>query len=162
MQEKFSNWIWSGFFTPKKLSFWLQTSLSGPNFWLPPLWGQLGMADPLRLRGVKSADFYPPNPRFWYFFGFFLAWMPWNTSTINAYKPWSHVSPKKSKNATLTFFDFFFLFSKMALDRVKMIFQTPNKGSTCFKHHKFLNFDEKKYPQNFYTTDFKISLVPCS
>ena len=26
----------------------------------------------------------------------------------------------------------------------------------------FLNFDEKKYPQNFYTTDFKISLVPCS
>ena len=60
------------------------------------------------------------------------------------------------------FFDFFFLFSKMAVDRVKMIFQTPNKGSTCFKHHKFLNFDEKKYPQNFYTTDFKISLVPCS
>ena len=47
----------------------------------------------------------------------------------------------------------------MAVDRVKMIFQTPNKGSTCFKHHKFLNFDEKKYPQNFYTTDFKISLV---
>ena len=70
-REKFSNWIWSGFFTVKKLSFWLQTSLSEPNFWLAPLWGQLGMAYPLRLTGVKSADFYPPNSRFWYFFWFF-------------------------------------------------------------------------------------------
>ena len=165
-REKFSNWIWSGFFTVKKLSFWLQTSLSEPNFWLAPLWGQLGMAYPLRLTGVKSADFYPPNSRFWYFFGFFwLGCLEILVCTSNAWKPGSHVSPKKSKNATLKcfdFFDFFFLFSKMAVDRIRMIFQTPNKGSTCFKHHKFLNFDEKKYPQNFYTTDFKISLVPCS
>ena len=36
-----------------------------------PLWGPLGLAHPLRLRGVKSADFYPPNSRFQYFFGFF-------------------------------------------------------------------------------------------
>ena len=47
------NWL----FCIKKLSFWLQTSVSEPNFCLPPLWGQLGLADPLRLRGVKSADF---------------------------------------------------------------------------------------------------------
>ena len=32
----------------------------------------------------------------------------------------------------------------MAVDHVKMIFQTPNKGLTCFKHYKFLIFDEKK------------------
>mgnify|MGYP005666914267 CR=1 FL=1 len=151
-----------GFFTVKKLSFWLQTSLSEPNFWLAPLWGQLGMAYPLRLTGVKSADFYPPNSHFWYFFGFFwlgcleilVLSMPESLEAIAVKK-----SPKMPLWIFWTFFFLFFLFfSKMAVDRVKMIFQTPNKGSTCFKHHKFLNFDEKKYPQNFYTTDFKISL----
>ena len=161
-REKFSNWIWSGFFTVKKLSFWLQTSLSEPNFWLAPLWGQLGMADPLRLTGVKSADFYPPNSRFWYFLGFFLAWMPWNISTSNGWKPGSHCSQKKSKNATLNFLDFFFFFFQTAVDRVKMIFQTPNKGLICFKHYKFLIFDEKQLPKNFYSTYLQISLVPCS
>ena len=115
---------------------------------------------------LKSADFYPPNPRFRYFFGFFwlgcleilVLSMPISLEAMSVQK-----SPKMPLWKFLTFFWlFFFLFSKMAADRVKMIFQTPKKGSTCFKHHKFLNFDKKKYPQKFYTTDFKISLVPCS
>ena len=151
----FSNWIWSGFFTVKKLSFWLQTSLSEPNFWLPPLWGQLGLAHPLRLRGVKSADFYPPNSRFRYFFGFFwlgcleilVLAMPVSLEAIAVKK-----SPKIPLWNFWTFFSFFF---QMAVDRVKMIFQTPNKGLTCFKHYKFLIFDEKSYPKNLVPHTFK-------
>ena len=141
------------------MSFWLQTSLSEPNFWLPTLWGQLGLAHPLRLRGVKSADFYPPNSRFQYFLGFFLAWMPWNISTINAWKPGSHCSQKKVQKCH---FEIFGLFSFFFQTAVKMTFQTPNKGLTCFKHYKFLVFDEKQLPQNFYSTYLQISLVPCS
>ena len=77
--------------------------------------------------------------------------MSWNISTINAWKPGSHCIPKKSKNTTLKFLDFFFLFFflifQMAVDCIKMIFQTPNKGLTCFKHYKFLIFDEKQLQQ---------------
>ena len=163
----FSNWFWSGFFTVKKLSFWLQTSLSEPNFWLPPLWGQLGLAHPLRLRGVKSADFYPPNSRFRYFFVFFwlgcleilVLAMPESLEAIAVKK-----SPKMPLWIFWTFFFlfFFFLFFQMAVDRIKMIFQTPNKGLICFKHYKFLIFDEKQLPKNFYSTYLQINLVPCS
>ena len=161
-REKFSNWIWSGFFTVKKLSFWLQTSLSEPNFWLPPLWGQLGLADPLRLRGVKSADFYPPNSRFRYFFGFF--WLGCLEILVLAMpESMEAIAVKKSPKMPLwNFLTFFSLFFQMAVDRVKMIFQTPNKGLTCFKHYKFLIFDEKQLPQKFYSTYLQISLVPCS
>ena len=60
------------------------------------------------------------------------------------------------------FFSFFFFFFQTAVDRVKMIFQTPNKGLICFKHYKFLIFDEKQLPKNFYSTYLQISLVPCS
>jgi hypothetical protein len=137
------------------LGFWLQTSLSEPNFWLAPLWDRLGMADPLRLRGVKSADFYPLNSRFWYSFGVF--WLGCLEILVLS-MPESHFSQKNPKNATLKFFDFFwlfFLFSKMAIDCVKMMFQSPNKGGTCFKH-------EKKQPKKFGSTDLQISLVPCS
>ena len=167
MQEKFSNWIWSGFFTSKKLSFWLQTSLSESNFWLAPLWGQLGMAYPLRLTGVKSADFYPPNSRFRYFFYFFLLGcleilvlaMPESLKAIVVKK-----SPKMPLWNFLTFFWLFFdfFFFQMAVNRVKMIFQTPNKGLTCFKHYKFLIFDKKQLPQKLCCTYLQISLVPCS
>ena len=79
---------------------------------------------------------------------------------------WSRKCQKKSKNATLNFLDFFFLFFlfffQTAVDRVKMIFQTPNKGLICFKHYKFLIFDEKQLPQKFCYTYLQISLVPCS
>ena len=151
-----------GWFTLSKLSFWLQTSLSEPNFWLPPLWGQLGLADPLRLRGVKSADFYPPNSRFRYFFGFF--WLGCLEILVLAMpESMEAIAVKKSPKMPLwNFLTFFSLFFQMAVDRVKMIFQTPNKGLTCFKHYKFLIFDEKKLPKNFCTTYFKISLVPYS
>ena len=47
----------------------------------------------------------------------------------------------------------------MAIDRVKMILQTPNKRGTCFKHYEFLNFDEKQQPKKFCSTDLQISLV---
>ena len=149
----------------KKLSFWLQTSLSEPNFWLAPLWGQLGVAVPLRLTGVKSANFYGPNSRFRYFFGFFwlgcleilVLSMPESLEAIAVKK-----SPKMPLWNFLTFSDFFFFFSKMAVDRVKMIFQTPNKGGTSFKNYKFLIFDEKQLPQKFGSTDLQISLVPGS
>ena len=164
-REKFSNWIWSGFFTVKKLSFWLQTSLSEPNFWLAPLWGQLGMAYPLRLTGVKSADFYPPNSRFWYFFGFF--WLGCLEILVLAMaESLEAIAVKKSPKMPLwifwTFFFFFFFFFQTAVDRVKMIFQTPNKGLICFKHYKFLIFDEKQLPKKFGSTYLQISLVPCS
>ena len=73
------------------------------------------------------------------------------------------IAVKKSPKMPLwNFLTFFSLFFQMAVDRVKMIFQTPNKGLTCFKHYKFLIFDEKKLPKNFCTTYFKISLVPYS
>ena len=102
-REKFSNWIRSGFFTVKKLSFWLQTSLSEPNFWLAPLWGQLGMAHPLRLTGVKSADFYPPNSRFWYFLGFF--WLGYLEILVLAMpKSLEAIAVKKSPKMYCTFF----------------------------------------------------------
>ena len=151
-----------GWFTLSKLSFWLQTSLSEPNFWLPPLWGQLGLAHPLRLRGVKSADFYPPNSRFRYFFGFF--WLGCLEILVLA-MPVSleAIAVKKSPKIPLwNFWTFFFFFFQMAVDCVKMIFQTPNKGLTCFKHYKFLIFDEKQLPQKFGSTYLQISLVPCS
>ena len=122
----------------------------------------LGMAVQLRLTGVKSDDFYPV----FNMFCVFIAWMPLNISTINAWKPGSHCSQKKSKNATFNFLDFFFpfflFFFQTAVDRVKMIFQSPNKGLICFKHYKFLIFDEKQLPKNFYSTYLQISLVPCS
>jgi hypothetical protein len=153
-------------FYTKKVDFLASNIIIWTKFLIATPLGPIGLGWPTQIEGGQISWLLPSESPFSIFFWVFLTWMPWNTSTINAYKPWSHVSPKKSKNATLKFFDFFltffFLFSKMAVDRVKMIFQTPNKGSTCFKHHKFLNFDEKKYPQNFYTTDFKISLVPCS
>ena len=144
------------------MSFWLQTSLSEPNFWLPPLWGQLGLAHPLRLRGVKSADFYPPNSRFRYFFGFF--WLGCLEILVLAMpESMEAIAVKKSPKMPLwNFLTFFSLFFQMAVDRVKMIFQTPNKGLTCFKHYKFLIFDEKQLPQKFGSTYLQISLVPCS
>ena len=43
---------------------------------------------------------------------------------------------------------FFFSFCKNAHRLRKNDFQTSNKGASCFKYYEFLNFDEKKPPQN--------------
>ena len=70
---------------------------------------------------------------------------------------------KKSPKIPLwNFWTFFSFFFQMAVDCVKMIFQTPNKGLTCFKHYKFLIFDEKQVPPKKCSTYLQISLVPCS
>ena len=124
--------------------------------------GPIGPGWPTQIDGGQISWLLPSELPFLIFFWVFLAWMPWNISTSNGWKPGSHCSQKKSKNATLNFLDFFFLFFQTAVDRVKMIFQTPNKGLICFKHYKFLIFDEKQLPKNFYSTYLQISLVPCS
>ena len=66
------------------------------------------------------------------------------------------IAVKKSPKMPLWNFWTFFSFFQMAVDRVKMIFQT-NKGLKCFKHYKFLIFDEKQLPQNFCSTYLQIS-----
>ena len=142
-------WVFYG----KKVEFLASNIIIWTKFSIATPPEPIGLGSPTQIDGSQISWLLPSEFPFLIFFWFFLAWMPWNTSTINGFKPWSHFSPKKSKNATLKFFDFFLtffvLFSKMAVDRVKMIFQTPNKGSTCFKHHKFLNFDEKNTPKIF-------------
>ena len=136
-------------FTVKKLSFWLQTSLSELNFWLPPLWGQLGLAYPLRLKGVKSADFYPPNSRFPYFFGF--VWLGCLEILVLA-MPVSleAIAVKKSPKIPLwNFWTFFFFFFQMAIDRVKMIFQTPNKASHASNIINIWFLMKNRYPKKY-------------
>ena len=134
------------------MSFWLQTSLSEPNFWLAPLWGGLGMAVQLRLTGVKSAYFYPPNSRFQYFLGVFWLGcleilslsMPISLEALSVQK-----SPKVPLWNFLTFFDFFFLFSKRAVDRVKIIFQTPKKAAHASNIINFWILMKKNTPKIF-------------
>ena len=109
--------------------------------------GRLGLAVPLKLMRVKSADFYPQDSCFQYFL-VFLAWMPWNIATINVWKPGSHCSQKSPKLPLCNFLTFFLiLFAKFPVDCVKMSFQIPNKGGTCFKHYNFLYFDKTQLPQ---------------
>ena len=151
-REKFSNWIWSGFFTAKKLSFWLQTSLSEPYFWLAPLWVQLGMAHPLRLTGVKSADFYPPNSRFWYFFGFFwlgcleilVLAMPESLEAMSVQK-----SPKMPLWNFLTFFDFFFSFFKNGCGSRKNDLSDTKQRQHMLQTSYIFEFWWKKIPPKF-------------
>ena len=90
-------------FCIKKVSFWLQTSLSEPNFWLAPLWGGLGMVVQLRLTGVKSAYFYPPNSRFRYWFE--VLWLGClKILVLSMPESLEAIQSKKSKNDTLIFF----------------------------------------------------------
>ena len=52
-----------------------------------------------------------------------------------------------SKKVQKCHFEFFFLFFfKTPVIGIKMIFQTQNKGGSCFKHYNFLDFDEKQLP----------------
>ena len=153
-----------GFYS-KKVEFLASNIIIWTKFLIATPLGPIGLGSPTQIEGGQISWLLPSELPFSIFFKFFLAWMPWNISTSNAWKPESHCSQKKSKNATLKFFDFFltfFFFFQMAVDRVKMIFQTPNKGLTCFKHYKFLIFDEKQLPQKLCCTYLQISLVPCS
>ena len=83
-------------------------------------------------------------------------------SFLRNLRPFEKKEKKSQKISKWHFWTFFSSFFQMAVDHVKMIFQTPKKGLTCFKHHKFLIFDEKQLPQKFYSTYLQISLVPCS
>ena len=100
-------------------------------------------------------------PIFNVFWGF-LARMLWNIATLSMLESLEAIAVQKSPRMPLwiffTFFTAFSFFSKMPINCVKMIFQTPNKGSTCFKHDNFLNFDEKQLLQKFGSTGLQISL----
>ena len=116
-------------------------------------------------RGSNQLTFTVRIPVFDIFLGFFGldALKYWYYQCLKAWKPLQSKKVQKCHFEIFwLFLTFFFFFSKMAVDRVKMIFQTPNKGGTCFKHYKFLNFDEKQVPQKFGSTHLQISLVPCS
>ena len=124
--------------------------------------GPIGLGWPTQIEGGQISWLLASELPFSIFFGFF--WLGCLEILVLAMpESMEAIAVKKSPKMPLwNFLTFFSLFFQMAVDRVKMIFQTPNKGLTCFKHYKFLIFDEKKLPKNFCTTYFKISLVPYS
>jgi len=56
---------------------------------------------------------------------------------------------KIEKNQNQNFSTIFFFFSKFFFS-LKMDLETSTKGSGCLKNHKFLIFDGKQHPKNFW------------
>ena len=72
--------------------------------------------------------------------------MPETPEPIGTKKNW-----KISKSKF--FRDFFFfskIFFKFFFFLLKMDLETPTKASECLKNHKFLIYDEKQHPENFW------------
>ena len=56
----------------------------------------IGLGLPTQIDGGQISWLLPSELPFLIFFWVFLAWMPWNISTSNAWKPGSHCGQKKS------------------------------------------------------------------
>ena len=97
-------------FYSKKVEFMASNIIIWTKFLIGTPLGPIGLGSPTQIEGGQISWLLPSELPFLIFFWVFLAWMPWNISTSNGWKPGSHCSQKKSKNATLNFLDFFFSF----------------------------------------------------
>ena len=57
---------------------------------------------------------------------------------------------KNGKISKSKFFPRFFFFFQKFFFSLKMDLETSTKGSGCLKNHKFLIFDGKQHPKNFW------------
>ena len=148
-------WVFYG----KKVEFLASNIIIWTKFLIATPLGPIGLGWPTQIEGGQISWLLPSELPFLIFFWVFLAWMPWNISTSNGWKPGSHCSQKKSKNATLNFLDFFFSFFSFFFKRPKKekkwSFRHQTKVSYALNIINFWFLMKNSYPKNLVPHTFK-------